>query len=188
MSDEKRRPMKALVQFLNPEKILNQLNIQEEMVIADFGCGTGYFTFPTARMVGENGMVYAVDVQKSMLSAIKSKMDLLGIRNVKSVWANLEVLGSTKIEKESVNLVLLVKILFQSKKHKEILEEAKRVLKPDGILLILDWKKTEAPMGPNISLRVARDQVRREAEAIGFKFAREIETDSYHYGLVFSKS
>lgn len=187
MPNTKQQPLRTPAQFLDPDKILNQLNVQEEMTIADFGCGTGYFTFPTAKMVGEGGIVYAVDIQKGMLSAIESKMGLLGIRNVKSVWANLEVLGSTKIEKESCDIVLLVKILFQSKEHKEIFEEAKRVLKPNGMLLILDWKKTEAPMGPEIILRVAKDQARREAEEVGFKLAREIETDPYHYGLVFSK-
>ncbi len=187
MPNGKRQPIRTPAQFLDPKKILAQLNIQEEMTMADFGCGTGYFTFPAARMVGEGGSVYAVDIQKGMISAIKSKMSLLGIRNVKPVWANLEVSGSTKIEKESCDIVLVIKILFQSKKHKEIFEEAKRVLKPNGTLLVLDWKKTEAPMGPNISLRVAKYQARREAEEVGFKFAREVETDPYHYGLVFSK-
>lgn len=187
MPNQKRQPIRTPAQFLDPEKILTQLNLHEEMIIADFGCGTGYFVFPAARMVGEGGLVYAVDIQKPMLSAIESKMALLGIRNVKPVWANLEVLGATKIERESVDVVLMIKILFQSKKHKEIFEEAKRVLKPSGSLLVLDWKKTSSPMGPGISLRVDKDQARAEAEEIGFKFVKEIETDPYHYGLVFTK-
>jgi ubiquinone/menaquinone biosynthesis C-methylase UbiE len=114
-------------------------------------------------------------------------MALLGIRNIKPVWANLEILGATKIEKESVDLVLLVNILFQSKKHKEIFEEAKRVLKKDGTLLVIDWKKTEAPMGPEILIRVDKDQLRHQAEEVGFKLVRETEASPYHYELVFIK-
>lgn len=188
MLNKKGQPIRTLNQFLDPKKILEQLDIQEGEIVADFGCGSGYFTFPVAKMIGENGLVYAVDVQKSVISAIESKMSFLGIRNVKPVWANLEILGSTKIEKESVDIVLLVKILYQSNKHKEIFEETKRVLKSKGTLLILDWKKTEAPMGPKISLRIAKDQIKKEAEEAGFKFIRELEADSYHYALVFSKS
>jgi hypothetical protein len=62
------------------------------------------------------------------------------------------------------------------------------VLKPKGTLLVLVWKKTEVPMGPKISLRVAKDKAKKEAEEAGFKFIQELEADSYHYALVFSKS
>lgn len=187
MPDPKYKPITKTKPFIDPEHLLGQLDITQGTIIADFGCGSGYFTFPAARLVGEGGIVYAVDIQKTVLSGIESKMKFLGIRNVKPIWANLEIVGSTKIEAETVEVVLLLKVLYQSKKHKEIFEECKRVLKPGGRLVVLDWEKKEVPLGPPLSLRVGKERAKSEAQSLGFKFVGSLDTDPYHWGLLFCK-
>jgi ubiquinone/menaquinone biosynthesis C-methylase UbiE len=187
------KPLKPISQvtkprFLNPSSIFAQLNMREGMVVADFGCGSGFLTIKAAQLVGDEGTVYGVDVQKSVISELKSKVRLFGLRNINPVWANLEALGSSKISNESVDLVMLVHILHQSKKRNAIMNEAKRVVKPNGKILFVDWKKTGTPLGPSAQLRVEKEVLKKEAESAGFKYVKDIETDDYHYGFLMEKS
>ncbi len=185
---QKQKPISSHTpQFLNPKKILQQLGIEQNMTVADLGCGSGYLTFEAAKLVGMSGKVYAVDVQKSVLSGIKSDISLFGARNVIPVWANLEILGSTHLEDNSVDVALLAVILYQSKQHEKILEEARRVLKPEGKLLIVDWKREGIPLGPELKYRISYDVIKQKAENTGFKFVQDIKTDPYHYGILFRK-
>lgn len=173
--------------FLQPKKILSQLNLDQDMTIADLGCGSGYLTFAASKMVGPSGTVYAVDVQKSVLSNISSDIKFYGARNVKPIWANLEIVGSAKIDDNSVDVALLVMILYQSKNHENILKEAYRILKPNAKLLIVDWKRVAIPYGPKLEQRVAYDIIQQKAKNAGFKFIKDIETDPYHFGILFKK-
>jgi ubiquinone/menaquinone biosynthesis C-methylase UbiE len=181
------KPPTATTKFFDPSHVLSQLDVREEMVVADLGCGSGFFTFAASEIVGEKGIVYAVDVQKAVLSGIESKMRLYGSRNVKTVWADLEIPGSTKIGENSVDLVIVATLLYQTKKHDVIFKEAKRIMKEKAKLLVLDWEKTEVPVGPDVSLRVSKKDVRKKAETESFKFVNDIEVDEHHYGMVFEE-
>lgn len=176
-----------LPQFLNPSSILAQLDIKEGMVVADLGCGSGFFAIKAAQLVGDEGTVYAVDVQKSVISEIKSKIKLFGLRNIVPVWANLEISGNSKIPDESVDLALLIHILHQTKKRKEVLRETKRIVKPEGKVLIIEWKKTGTPLGPPVGLRIEKEVLRKEVEEEGFRYIKDIDTDEYHYGFLMEK-
>ncbi|MBU1178705.1 methyltransferase domain-containing protein [Patescibacteria group bacterium] len=180
-------PPSPVPNFVDPHKILAELELTEGESVADLGCGSGFLAFEAAKLVGESGQVYAVDIQKTVLSAVQSKINLQGTRNIKTVWADVEVLGSTKIKNDSIDTVLLASIFYQTKKHGQILAEAKRIAKTGGKIVIIDWEQTNIPMGPDVKLRVLKDEIRKKAEAIDLKFTNEVEVDSYHYGLVFVK-
>ena len=95
-----------------PEKILADIGIFEEgSTVADFGCGAGYFAVPLAKMVREKGKVYAIDVLTSAIEIVSGKAKAEGLHNLKTIRANLEVVGSSKIEDSSVDSVLLANIL-----------------------------------------------------------------------------
>ena len=97
--------------FLKPEQILSQLGVRDQMEVADFGSGHGYFSIPLAKMI-PGGKVYAIDVVKETLEAVKSKSELEKIKNIKTTHANLETLGSSGLNDQSMDLVLLRNILF----------------------------------------------------------------------------
>ena len=67
------------IKFIDPEKIINQLEFKKGMKIADFGCGTGYFSFPIARKIDPDGTVWAFDVLKQKIEAIESQAKISGI-------------------------------------------------------------------------------------------------------------
>lgn len=172
--------------FLRPEQVIEEANIKEGMQIADFGCGAGYFTIPMARIVGEKGKVYAVDVLKTALESVKSKAKIEGLLNIEIVLSNLEILGNSKLEDEFMDSVLLANILFQSLKKADIIKEAKRILKKGGKLIVIEWEKNQ-PMGPSEKLIVSKSLIKDLAKKEDFKVKKDFPAGKSHWGLIFEK-
>jgi ubiquinone/menaquinone biosynthesis C-methylase UbiE len=171
-------------EFLNPEKVLEEIDIQPDMVVAEFGCGAGGFAIPLARKL-ETGLVYAIDILEAPLSFLRSRANMEKIVNIKTVKSDLEKPRGSTISPMSLDIVLIPNILFQVKEKGAIIEEAKRVLKERGVLMIIDWSP-EAKRGP-VNERVRPEEIRKIAEEKGFIFQKEFKAGSYHYGIVFEK-
>jgi ubiquinone/menaquinone biosynthesis C-methylase UbiE len=172
--------------FLNPEETIKQLNIAKGMQVADFGCGAGYFVIPMAKMVAEQGKVYALDVLDSALESVRSKAKIQGLFNIVTRRSNLEILDGSKIDNDSIDLVLLSNILFQSDNKIGILKEGARILKKGGEMAVIDWRENQ-PLGPSKDLVVPIDVIGTMAEESGLKFKKEIRVDKYHWGIIFQK-
>lgn len=171
--------------FLKPKKILEQINIKETMEVADFGCGHGYFVIPLAKIVNQ-GIVYALDILEEALEAVRGRAKLEAIFNIKTIRGNLEILGDSKLGDNSIDLVILANILFQSQKKSEIIKEAKRALKDTGELILIDWIAGSS-LAPKEGWLISKEEAQQLVEAEGLTFDRELKMDSQHYGLVFRK-
>ena len=174
-------------EFMNPERILGGLGVTEGMRVADFGCGAGFFSITLGKLVGESGRVSAIDVMEQPLESVKVKAANLGINNIETIRGNLEVTGGSKLGDESQDMVLVKNILFQSTQKQEVIKEANRVLKTGGKLVVIDWEKSAGGLGPPDDLRVSSESMRQIISQSGFGFLNSIETDAFHFGLVFSK-
>lgn len=176
-------------QLLNPEYLLKDvLQIAYETKVADLGCGSmAFFTLQAAKLVSDKGVVYAVDVLKDVLSSVESRSRQEGLYNIKTVWSDIEVVGATKIPEASLDYALLVNTLFQTKKHKEVLMEAYRLLKSGGRLLLVEWLTAGGPIGPTKEMRIGQDDTKRMAAEVGFKIEREFSAGKNHYGIIFIK-
>lgn len=173
--------------FMNPQTVVDQLDITEGAVVADFGCGTGYFISPIVKKIGENGIIYALDILVSKLEAVESQAKLAGITNVVAKRVNLEKDGGSKLENDSVDWVILSIMLFQNKFKDVIIKEAVRVMKSGGKILIIEWNKSSASIGPQENLRISKEEVIELAKKAGLNFVSEIAVSDFHYGLIFSK-
>lgn len=174
------------MKFIKPEVIVDTLEIKEGMSVGDFGCGTGYFSFPLAKKVGENGRVYSIDILKEKLEAIESEAKMLGLNNIITKRANLEMVGGSKLEDGSLDWVCLVNMLFQNTKKKLVLEEASRVLKEGGKILVIEWNDNKA-FGPDKKLRIAQNEICELALDLDLSFLQEIEISNFHYGVILEK-
>lgn len=170
--------------FLNPEEILDGFKLNPSTVAAEFGCGSGGFAIPLAKRLGE-GLVYAIDIQESPLSALKSQALLENIINIKIIRADLEKPKGSTLTQDSLDLVFIPNVLFQVKDKSAIISEAERVLKNRGKLVIIDWLP-QAAQGPEKG-RVSPEEVKKVTEDVGLKLEKEFEAGKYHYGLVFTK-
>jgi ubiquinone/menaquinone biosynthesis C-methylase UbiE len=171
--------------FLNPEQVLNQIELGSNMTAADFGCGSGGWAIPLAQKL-KTGKVYAIDIQEEALSALRTKIEMAKINNIKLIKADLEQGLGSSIQNSLLDLVLATNLLFQATHKEKIIDEAKRVLRQGGRLLVVDWK-AEAPLGPKEG-RIGPLEVKELAKNADFALDKEIEAGSYHYGLIFLKN
>ena len=175
-------------ELIDAKVLLEKGGITEGMLIADLGCGRrGYFSLQAAKLVGNTGLVYSVDILKSALENVLSMAKLFGISNIQTIWANLEILGATKIPNESIDLAMLNNILFQTDKDEMIVKEAARILKPQGKLLVTDWKKIDVPFGPPVENRPDPNEIKKYAVDCGLQLEKEFEAGPYHFSLIFVK-
>ena len=170
--------------FLNPKTVLSQLELNEEMTAADFGSGSGGWVIPLAKILKE-GKVYAIDVLEEPLSALKSRADFEGVSNIEVILTDLEKEGKLKINDNSLDLVLMTNFLFQAKERENVFQEAKRILKKEGKILVIDWKP-DSSLGPEKN-RVSSQDVEKIAKNFDLKYKKKIEGVDYHYGLIFTK-
>jgi len=174
-------------QFLKPDFLLTQFDVQPGMHVGDLGCGTGYMSFGAARAVGPKGLVYAVDVQKAVLEQVKREAQAEYLSNITTIWSDLELVGATKIPQASLDVVLLVNMLFQVNNKTAVFKEANRLLKPSGRLLVVDWKPGNATIGPPPEARLDPQDVQSIAASAGFVQSSVINAGQYHFGTIFSK-
>lgn len=181
-------PTTGKSELLDAGAILTEiLGLQTGQIVADLGAGGGMFSIQAARLVGEQGQVYAVDIIRNTLSDIDSKARLSGLYNIKTVWSNLEIVGAAQIPEASLDAAMLVNVLFQSDKHKEMLTETNRLLKPGGKLLVVDWSDTKPGFTPDSSRQVNPDNLINIARQLSFILERKFQAGQYHFGLLFVK-
>lgn len=172
--------------FINPQKIAESFGINPGMKIAHFGCGHGFFTLPMAKIAGNDGSVYAIDVLDSAIEAVKSRAKIEGVFNVECLKGDLETKNGSGLPDTSVDMVLLANILYQTPKKIEVMKEAGRVLIKEGTLVIIDWLE-DSFFGPARETRISKETSKRLAEAEGFRLIREFSAGEFHYGIVMAK-
>jgi len=170
-------------EFLNPNHILDELELRKTMIAADFGCGSGGWTIPLAQRL-EQGKVYAIDIQEEPLSALMGKAKLQKVFNIEKILADAET-EILKIKEHSCDLVLMTSILFQAENKKAVFEEAKRVLASNGKVLIIDWKM-DSVLGPKQG-KISEQETQNLAADSGFLLEKQVNAGDYQYGLVFKK-
>lgn len=175
------------VAFLEPERIVKNFGLEEGDHVADFGAGHGYFTILMARIVGTDGKVYALDIQKSVLDIIRARAKLEHLLNIEPVWADLDEPGGSKLKDKFIDFVVIANILFQAEKKENIFREAYRILRENGRLAVVEWNEVLTPMGPPLSLRIKKETAKSIALATGFNLDKEFEAGSHHYGFLFKK-
>lgn len=172
--------------FLNPNKVLDQLILWPDMQAADFGCGSGGWAIALAKRLRKGevyGLVYGVDVLDASLSALQSRARLEKVSNIKTVKADLE--KGCPFGDNSMDVVLATNILFQVDDKNALFDEIKRVLRPKGQALLVDWL-AETSLGPKEG-RVSAGQARQMAEQAGFRVKKEFEAGKWHWGMIITK-
>jgi len=168
--------------FLNPNEVLNQLELSANMTAADFGSGSGGWAIPLAKRL-EKGRVFAIDILEEPLSALKGKAALGKLSNVQTILADVE--KGTELLDGSCDLVLMTNLLFQVDDIGVVFQEALRVLRKGGKILIVDWKE-DAPFGPK-EKRVSPEEVKKTAKELGSLVEKEFSAGSFHWGLILGK-
>lgn len=171
--------------FFDVEILLEEMLINETIAnVVEIGAGYGTFTLPVAKII------------KGKITAFEYEDNLVNLLNEKSKrYPNIEIiqkdvlLNGTDLESNSIDYVMLFNILHHEKPS-ELLLEAYRILKPDGIIGIIHWRSDiDTPRGPALDIRPTPDFCIACAKAANYTiFKKTFLLEPYHYGIVFKKN
>jgi ubiquinone/menaquinone biosynthesis C-methylase UbiE len=170
------------MEFLDPKKVLEKLDLRPGMIVADFGCGRGDWAIPLAKKIFP-GKVIAIDILEEPLSALRSQMKIEKIFNIEPRCWDLE--EKVFLRDNSVDLVVIANVLFQVENKVKVLEEAKRILRDNGKILIVDWKE-DNPLTQEIEF-CNIDEIKEILEKLNLKIIEEFDIPAYHWALIVKK-
>jgi ubiquinone/menaquinone biosynthesis C-methylase UbiE len=168
--------------------ILGQIGVTRGQTLLDAGSGEGRFALPAASMVGEGGKVYAVDSSQERIQSLRRQVQQRGLGQVETLVADVtEHIG---VPAGSVDVCLMANVFHELAENGQVrgeLREMKRLLRPDGLLAILDFRKdVDRPPGPPLSRRVDPREVQRLVAQHGFHEKSRSEVGRYHYLSIFT--
>lgn len=173
--------------FSDPQKNVEQFGLMPGAKVADLGAGSGHYVFAAARIVGPKGKVYAVDVHSDLLDRILNTAHTQHLQNVEVVRGNIEKVGGTPFREGSLDAVIVSNVLFQLDDRDGLVNEVRRILKPGGRVLVVDWSTSGALAGAAPANALGEMQARDLFERGGLQYDKQISAGQHHYGLIYRK-
>ena len=168
----------------DPDLAMRLIRVQRGSTVADLGAGSGYFTVRLARAVGNNGKVYAVDIQSGMLTLLQQAVTRERLTNV------IPILGAPddpRLPAESLDLVLMVDVYHELAAPQVTLGHLKRALKPGGRLVLLEYRAEDPDVPILREHKMTKAQVKLEVEHEGFKQQRVYDDLPRQHHIVFTR-
>ncbi len=166
-------------EWQKPDAVLAQLGDLQGKKVMDIGSGTGYFSF---RMAKAGAQVICADVDERFLEYITKKV------NQSETWATPRMetrkvpFDSPALKAKEVDLVLIVDTYHHIENRIDYFKAVKKGLKPNGRLVVIDFFKEEAPVGPPVKMKMSEEQVASELHKAGFQSIDiDVETLPYQY-------
>ncbi|HET9885312.1 MAG TPA: class I SAM-dependent methyltransferase [Candidatus Binatia bacterium] len=169
--------------YQKPYEVLTALAIEPGEVIADIGAGSGYFTFRLAHRVGDKGRVYAVDISPDMIRHLNRRIRELKAMNVTAILADAD---DPLLADASIDRFFFSDSWHHIENQSKYLSLIKKMLKPGGEIIMIDFHKKELPVGPPMQMKIAREDLIRQMESNGFRLTKEHTFLPYQYFLVFA--
>ncbi len=163
-------PSKSSYQHLQGERTFAELALFPGATFLDLGCGPGDYTIRAAQATGESGQVYAVDKNTEALAKLRSKRAELGLSNI--LILEQDLCDPLPIDQKSADAVLICTVLHHPamRSRSDVLfANVRGLLKPDGLLVVVEMQKKETPFGPPLKLRIAPAELEAQADAHGLQ-------------------
>ena len=164
----------------NPELIWENMGLKADSTFIDIGCGVGFAAMPFAEKMPE-GLVYACDISAEMLENLKKEIIEAGVKNVAPVKMD-EV--SVPLPDAVADAVLMQNIHHELESAIDNLKECRRLMKPGGVMAIMDWKPVETPGGPPLEIRVEAAKIEKDLSEAGFSSVKSLDVFPYHNFIV----
>ncbi len=169
--------------ILNPSKI-KYLFTGNKIKVCDLGCGNGFFAIPICRWLRGKGEVIGVDISDQMLRELGMHARKMGIDNLILKRSDEYMIP---LSSKSMDIVFMACVLHEVKSARRFLSEAKRILKDDGKLIVIDWKRRRTQGGPPLKIRIGKRKAIDYLKRAGFKGIEGVNLYPYHYVLIGKK-
>ncbi len=168
-----------------PDLLIAELEIKPGMAVADIGAGTGYHASRIAQLVGQSGIVFAVDIQPEMLGLLEKSMKAQGISNVSPVLGNEK---DPKLKPSSVDLIIMVDVYHEFEYPAEMLQAMVAALKPNGRIAFVEFKAEDPSVPIKLVHKMSEMQIRKEASAFGLQWQRTSKALPWQHLVIFQKT
>ena len=162
--------------FTSPENNVWEFGFLPGHRVADFGAGMGHYTLPLSRAVGDSGLVYAIDLNHHAINMLHSEAKQAKRGNINIMIGDVEEYYGSGLRGKLLDGVVISNLLHLLIREDRAVREARRVLRPGGLICIVDWQD-----------RFPRSYAEELLEALDLEFVRRFETGDHHYGLIFRK-
>ncbi|MEY2879379.1 MAG: hypothetical protein RLZZ15_1759 [Verrucomicrobiota bacterium] len=166
-----------------PDLVLAALKLQPGEVVADIGCGTGYFSWRMAEAVGPHGVVYGVEIQPEMLAKLRAAMKARGVKNVTGV---LGAIDDPRLP-QPVDLALFVDVYHECSQPWEMIEALCRRLKPGGRIVFVEYRAEDRSVPIKPLHKMTEAQVKKEMTAHALDYVETVRTLPRQHLIVFRK-
>lgn len=167
----------------NTRLAISKLPITSKSVVADIGAGSGYYTFRIAQKLIE-GKVYAVEIQDEFIDLLKKNKLQKGIKNVEIVKGTEQ---NPNLPANSIDLAIMVDVYHELAYPQEMLSALMTSLKPDGKILLLEYRAEDPDVAIKELHKISVKQVDKEMEANGFKLYKREDFLPMQHFLVYEK-
>jgi len=165
-----------------PDEVVAAMDIKEGETIADIGAGSGYFSFRFAQYVGSTGRIYAVDINSDMILYMNRQIRDKKIGNVVTVLSDPE---DPLLADNSIDRFFICNTWHHIPNQSHYIGLMKKMLKPEGQIIIVDYLKKQLPVGPPPEMKMARSEVVKQMEDNELELKEEHNFLPYQYFLVF---
>jgi len=187
---EKKFNLKKLEKLNNPQRlmdippdyIISKLNIEKSEVMVEIGAGTALFSIAILQQLNPS-TIYACDLSETMINWMKGNVS----PNYPNIIPVKSEESSVPLDDGIADLVFMIALHHELENPSLIIEESYRLLKPGGKIFIVDWKKTDMPQGPPLSIRCLPEQVENQLIESGFKGVYFFNELAQHFLVVGKK-
>ena len=177
---------KSSFDLIDVDKFLKELHLQKGISFLDVACGRGAYCLAAADIVGQTGRVYGVDLWEEGIELLKAAASERGLDNITALVSDAG--KQIPVDDRSIDVCLMATVLHdfvEDKIYQAVLPEIVRVIKPGGILSIMEFMKIDGPPGPPRHIRLSPGQVEDMLAPLGFKREHFAEVGPYNYLMLF---
>jgi ubiquinone/menaquinone biosynthesis C-methylase UbiE len=165
----------------DPEAVLESIGLKPGSVFIDVGCGSGFFALPAARIVGKTGKVYGLDIDARAIAELKEQGEKEGLANLRLSVGRAE---ETVLCEGCADIVFFGMALHDFQDAARVLDRSRTMVKFQGRLVNLDWKKKPTPFGPPLRIRFAEEKAAGLIREAGFIVEDIRDSGPYHYLVI----
>ncbi|HME44953.1 MAG TPA: methyltransferase domain-containing protein [Syntrophorhabdales bacterium] len=177
---------KSSFDLIDSEKLFERLSIEKGSTLVDLGCGPGEYVIEAALHIGQKGKVYGLDLWEEGLVALVKEAESRGLSQITVLAA--DICAMLPLQDQSVDVCLVATVLHDLVREGcagSALEEARRILRPNGVLAVVEFKKFDGHPGPPIDIKLSPDQLGQIVDVHGFTRKEVVEVGPYNYLAVF---